>query len=68
MWEDRMPMMHAMIGLVKECERNQSAKPPVGNNTPSAAVHAGTRESNVLNVFAQTLHIGGQKDGRQIQP
>lgn len=63
-----MPMVHAMIGLVKECERNQSAKPPVGNNTPSAAVHGGARESDVLNVFAQTLHIGGQKGGRLIQP
>ena len=63
-----MPMMHAMIRLVKEFERHESAKPSQRNNASSASIHSRARKSDVLNVLAQTLHVGGQKGGRQIEP
>ena len=63
-----MPMMHAMIGLVKQCKRDEPAEQPAGDDTPGSPVDGGSRKSDMLDVFAQTLHICGQKGRRQIKP
>jgi hypothetical protein len=57
-------MMDAMIRLVKECERYELTKPPPGNDASSAAIHSRACESDVFDVFAQTLHVGGEKGRR----
>ena len=61
-------MMHAVIRLVKQGERQESAEPALRHNAPRGAVHRAASEPDVLDVFTPALQVRGQNGRHQIHP
>jgi len=56
-------VMHAMIRLMEQGERHESAEPALRHNAPGGAVHRAASQPDVLDVFTPALQVRGQNRG-----
>src|SRR6476661_6441920 len=61
-------MMDSMKRLVQERKGGQSPRPTICDDASGGAVHGGSSQTDVLDVFAPALEIGGQKSGKEVHP
>lgn len=61
-------VMHSMERLVQQSEREETARPGIGNDTAGRGFSRIAGQTNMLNVFPPALQITGDDTGSEVQP